>query len=100
MKKYSLLILPFLIAGCETQGSRLPPVGIAADDAPAAVPDTCGAARFDYLVGQPQSALAGVAFPDGTRIIPPDSAVTLDFVAERLNVAVDGNAEVERVYCG
>jgi hypothetical protein len=38
--------------------------------------------------------------PAGTRIILPDSAVTMDFRAERLNVLIDGNAAVERVYCG
>jgi len=100
MKRIALLALPVLIAACVQEGPRLPPVGVAAEAGSATAEDTCGAARFTYLVGQPQTALQGVGFPGGTRIIPPDIAVTQDFRADRLNVVVDGNAEVARVYCG
>lgn len=100
MKKIALLALPVLLAACVQEGPGLPPVGVAAEAGPAVAEDTCGAARFTYLVGQPQTALPGVDFPGGTRIIPPDTAVTQDFQAERLNVVIDGNAEVARVYCG
>jgi hypothetical protein len=62
--------------------------------------DTCGATRFAYLVGQPMAVVDRTTLPAGTRIILPDSAVTMDFRAERLNVLIDGNAAVERVYCG
>ena len=100
MKKFALLALPFLAAACVQEGPRLPPVGIAAEAGSAVAEDTCGAARFTFLVGEPQSALEGVGFPAETRIIPPDTVVTQDFRADRLNVVIDGNAEVERVYCG
>jgi hypothetical protein len=30
----------------------------------------------------------------------PGMAVTMDYREERLNVLIDGNAAVERVYCG
>ncbi len=100
MKRLALLTLPFLAAACVQEGPRLPPIGIAADSGSAVAEDTCGASRFTYLVGLPQTSLQDVVLPDGARVIPPGSAVTSDFRRERLNVVIDGNAEVERVYCG
>ncbi len=61
--------------------------------------DACGADDYRGLVGQP---LAAVTLPAdlGARIIGPDTAVTMDFRPERLNIAVDGSGIIERVYCG
>jgi hypothetical protein len=97
--KHILLPLPViaLVAACEVQGTGLPPLGVPEPDAAA---DTCGATRFAYLVGQPMAVVDRTTFPSGTRIILPDTAVTMDFREERLNVLIDGNAVVERVYCG
>ncbi len=58
------------------------------------------AARYASLVGQPKTVVDGMTFPAGTRVILPGTAVTMDFREERLNVLIDGNAVVERVYCG
>ena len=95
-----LLALPLLLSACEVQGTRLPPVGVAPEPAAEVVPDTCGASRFASLVGQPKSVADGMTFPQGTRVILPDMAVTMDYREDRLNVLIDGNATVERVYCG
>jgi hypothetical protein len=97
--KHILLPLPLivLVAACEVQGTGLPPLGVPEPE-PAA--DTCGATRFVYLVGQPMAVVDRTTFPAGTRVILPDTAVTMDFREERLNVLIDGNAAVERVYCG
>lgn len=61
--------------------------------------DACGADDYRGLVGHP---LAAVTLPAdlGARIIGPDTAVTMDFRPERLNIAVDGSGNIERVYCG
>lgn len=100
MKRLALLSLSFLAAACVQEGPRLPPIGIAADSSSAVAEDTCDASRFTYLVGLPQTSLEDVVLPDGTRVIPPGSIVTNDFRPDRLNIVIDGNAEVERVYCG
>lgn len=96
--------LPFafslLLAACGVQGTEFPAIGVAAETQAEAAEDTCGASAFAYLVGSPRGILDTVDFPDGTRILLPDSMATTDFRPERLNVAIDGNAEVERVYCG
>ncbi len=91
------LALPALLAACEVRGTGLPPLGVPEPDP---VADTCGATGFAYLVGQPKSAVDRMSFPAGTRVILPDTAVTMDYRAERLNILIDGNAVVERVYCG
>ncbi|MCU0854831.1 MAG: I78 family peptidase inhibitor [Rhodobacteraceae bacterium] len=93
------LALPVLLAACEVQGTDLPPIGLPEAE-PVAEADTCGAARYASLVGQPKAVVDRTTFPEGTRVILPGTAVTMDFRAERLNVLIDGNAAVERVYCG
>lgn len=99
--RHILLPLPLiaLLAACEVQGTGLPPLGVPETE-PVAVEDTCGAARYASLVGQPKTVVDRMTFPAGTRVILPGTAVTMDFREERLNVLIDGNAVVERVYCG
>jgi hypothetical protein len=92
-------LAPF-VAACTPQATGLPPLGVAAEKPAAVEEDTCGAARFAHLVGQPKSVVDRTTFPDGTRVILPDMAVTMDYREDRLNVLIDGNATVERVYCG
>jgi hypothetical protein len=100
--RHILLFFPLtaLLAACEVQGTGLPPLGVPASDPVAEEVDACGAARYGFLVGQSKAVVDRTTFPDGTRIILPGQAVTMDFRAERLNVLIDGNAAVERVYCG
>lgn len=101
MKRFMLLLpITLLAAGCEVQGTGLPPVGLPAEPVAAVETDTCGSQRYDYLAGQPKAVIDQTVLPEGTRVILPGQAVTMDFQAERLNVLIDGNAAVERVYCG
>lgn len=95
--KRILLLLP-LLAACGVQGTDMPPIGMAAT--PAAVEDTCGAARFSYLVGQAREVALGTALPEGTRIIGPGDVPGDEVRPDRLNVRIDGNVEVDEVFCG
>jgi hypothetical protein len=94
-----LLALPLLLSACAVRGTGLPPLGQPRVE-PVVEADACGAARFAYLVGQPKSLADRTAFPPRTRVILPGTAVTMDHREDRLNVLIDGNAAVERVYCG
>ncbi|HYD85952.1 MAG TPA: I78 family peptidase inhibitor [Vitreimonas sp.] len=60
--------------------------------------DTCGASQYRAMVG---SQLAAVTFPSdaGIRIIQPDTVVTQDFRADRLNVIVDANGVITGLEC-
>ncbi len=59
--------------------------------------DQCGASALQDRVGQPVSDFE---FDEDTRIIPPNTAVTQDFLADRLNVELDENGIITRINCG
>ena len=63
------------------------------------VGDACGASGYQALVG---SLLAAVTLPADleARIIQPGDAVTMDFAAERMNIEVDAEGRIVRIYCG
>ncbi len=62
--------------------------------------DACGASGFEALVGQSQDVFAAMTFPETTRFIYPDTLVTMDFNAERLNFNIDENGIITGVRCG
>ncbi|MEM7491111.1 MAG: I78 family peptidase inhibitor [Pseudomonadota bacterium] len=61
--------------------------------------DACGAAGYGSLVG---TNIAAVSLPASLnhRVIGPDTAVTMDFIAERLNIRVDGDGVITELDCG
>lgn len=66
--------------------------------AEATAQDTCGASQYTSLVG---SNFAAVTLPAGANIhiIQPDSMVTQDFSAERLNIITDANGIITSLEC-
>lgn len=60
----------------------------------------CGAFGLQDLVGQPVKGLETMRFDQVVRIIRPDTAVTMDYSAERLNIEVDEADIITRVSCG
>lgn len=84
---------PALLAACVPPGPEpMPP-----EPAPT---DACGASAMQDLVGQPESVLMAMTFANPTRFIKPGMAVTLDFVAERLNISIGKDGRIDRVDCG
>lgn len=67
-----------------------------ADGPEPGAPD-CGADALQSRVGTPA---AQYDFADGTRIIPPGTAVTMDYRSDRLNVETDEGGTITRIYCG
>ncbi|QIE45429.1 hypothetical protein G5B38_07790 [Pseudohalocynthiibacter aestuariivivens] len=62
--------------------------------------DTCGARMYETAIGTPHSD-HDFSGPDRPlRIIAPDSAVTLDHRLDRLNIDVDDQGVITRVWCG
>lgn len=61
--------------------------------------DTCNSAAYGGLVGV---NIAAVTLPANLemRIINPGDMVTNDYVAERLNVTVDGQGIIQSLSCG
>jgi Peptidase inhibitor I78 family len=60
----------------------------------------CGASDLQGLVGQSAKVLDTIRFGQTTRIIRPGMAVTMDFVANRLNIWIAEGDVIARVTCG
>lgn len=96
------------LAACGQTGGTTPPTETPAAEAPAAQPqtaaeataaDTCGASRFQNLVGTLASDIDHATLPAGTRVITPDMMVTQDFRADRLNIMVGTDGRVGSLSC-
>jgi len=61
--------------------------------------DTCGAARFQHLIGTPLAGVDQSTLPQGARLLTPDSIVTQDFRPDRLNVMSGTDGNVSSLAC-
>lgn len=89
-------LLVLTLAACTPDSGPVVGVTPAPDDTAGA----CGAFGLQDLVGQPVKALETMRFDQVVRIIRPDTAVTMDYAAERLNIEVDEADVITRVFCG
>tara|TARA_R110002096_G_scaffold46032_6_gene123075 strand:- start:49906 stop:50196 length:291 start_codon:yes stop_codon:yes gene_type:complete len=71
-----------------------------ADPTPSPTSRSCQAAQYQSLLWKPQSVLNNVTLPNGTRVISPDQAVTMDLRMDRMNISIGKLDRVERVFCG
>jgi hypothetical protein len=62
--------------------------------------DLCGASGFQGLVGQTGEIARMLELDQTVRIIPPDSAVTMDFRPDRINFELDAEGRIAAVRCG
>ncbi len=62
--------------------------------------DTCGAASLQLLVGMPYDARDFEDDERPIRVLPPDSAMTMDHRVDRLNVDLDDDGVITRIWCG
>ncbi len=62
--------------------------------------DTCGAEPLQLLVGVPFEPGDFEQAGRPLRILPPDSAMTMDHRPDRLNVDLDDAGTVIRIWCG
>lgn len=93
------VLLALCACGTVSEGDDTPPI----DRPGQALPDgaaACRADEFQSLLGQTHSDLLRVEILAPVRIIRPNEAVTMDFIANRLNIALDENEVVTRVFCG
>jgi hypothetical protein len=86
------LTLTALVALTACQMDRLP--------APDPLPPEIACMPDQSLVGQPDSVLAAMTFPQGTRIFRSGDALTADYSASRLNIEIGVDDTIIRVSCG
>jgi hypothetical protein len=89
------------LAGCATTGSS--PDQAAAPDAPAAM--TCKAEAAQYHIGRDATQAMGTAIlkDTGARTLrwgPPNSAWTMDYREDRVNVRYDDTMKITDITCG
>jgi len=105
MIRASLFALALCAAACTPPAETPPEEPVA--ETPTAAPttreeataqDTCGASQYAAMVG---TNIAAATFPadSGIRVIQPDSIVTQDFRADRLNVIVDASGVITALEC-
>ena len=61
--------------------------------------NACPTDAFQDKVGQQVADIRG-EFPDGTRFIPPGGLITQELDPKRVNVDLDANGKITRVWCG
>lgn len=59
----------------------------------------CKGQPYLEMIGQPEAALTGL-LPDDARVIPKDGIVTQDYRPQRVNIDLDENRAIARVWCG
>ncbi len=62
--------------------------------------NACGAAELAGLVGQNRKVLEAMKFSGPVRVIEPGMAVTMDYIARRLNIELDRRGTITRLSCG
>ena len=94
--RYLILLAALAVSACSGQprapGEARPPA--------VETEGACGAAKYGALLGQPSEALEKVLILAPVRIIRPGSAVTMDFIAHRLNFQIDAANRIARITCG
>lgn len=64
------------------------------------VTDACGAAGLQRFVGQPVKAPGVPLEGPSVRHIYPDTIVTMDFRANRLNIEMEKDGKIVKIRCG
>lgn len=90
-----LILLGLALAGCQSSPSSQPP-SVAGNCDSAAVQDLIGKQASPELLDQARrNSGAEVA-----RLLRPGDAVTLEYNAQRLNLAADEDGRIQRIHCG
>jgi len=99
MTRLALLAAPLALAAClsTTASDDAVPSGPAI---PSGEADTCNAAQFAGLVGQPESAVDAAPIFQPIRKIRPGMPVTADFSANRINFNLNDSGIVVSIRCG
>ena len=103
MRLAATMMLVLGLAACAT------PTEPAAPSGPSPVPDaalpdssvdTCGARLFEELIGK---KIDGPGVPAASRLnrhILPDTRVTMDYIAQRMNIEADASGTIRKINCG
>lgn len=114
MKPSSLLfVLPLVLAACGAPEPVVEPqvmpgidpiTGQPIDLTPGLndrEPDTCKASQYQFLIGQPESAVAAAGVMRPTRVVPMGGIVSQEeYDSFRINFHLDATGNIVRLSCG
>ena len=85
------------VSACATTSTE--PV---AEEVPATEPvaDACGAQAREYLLGQRVSGVDLESLARVVRTINPGQPITMDYLVDRVNLDLDGDGVIVRIWCG
>lgn len=99
-----MMALALGLAACATPTEPASPSGPLAAVPDAALPDssvdTCGARLFSELIGK---KIDGSGVPGDSRLVRhilPDTRVTMDYIAQRMNIEADASGTIRKINCG
>ena len=103
-------MLSLTLIGCNTTGDDVQrdtaPVDNVSDASTSVPPSTvvedgsCMANTLSFLVGQPETALQAMQYPDNTRILVHGQVVNTLVDPSRLNLVIGLDRNIKFVYCG
>lgn len=102
--KVAHVLIPFILSACATAERNAP---YTTEEVPTAEAGgfECNAESVQYAIGQKTGVelaakLVRESGAQSLRWLPPRTAVTMDFLQNRLNVAYDDNMVINRISCG
>lgn len=96
--KRAILSLALALCACAPGVAEAPtPISPPPGETPAE--DTCGASRFQHLIGTPATAIDRASLPPRARVIMPGQMITMDYSAQRLNLRVAPDGKVTEIAC-
>lgn len=91
----AILAVTFVLGACVPETTETKPVVPPAQ----AVSDACGASKYQALIGQTNPAI-DIPADQPSRKLTPNSPMTMDYRAERINIVTDKSGKLVRVFCG
>jgi len=91
---FSIVVSSMFLSACQDVGTSKLPV------LPDVAQDTCGGAQYGGLIGRDATVLEGVLILRQVRVLRPNSIMTMDYRAERLNFRVGEDGTLTRIFCG
>jgi hypothetical protein len=90
--RWAMFVAVAAMTGCQPVPAPVP--------LPPGDPDACRASAMQDFVGQRESVLYATNFVVPIRVIRPGTAVTMDYIATRMNFEIDRSGRIARVFCG
>lgn len=92
--------LVVLLAGCASGPADMSDPQGTTKASGTVTPASCGADKYQGLVGKGEVAVQSTTLPSPARIYQIGSPITQDFNARRLNIEFNKVRIITRVYCG